>query len=100
MNFTITKQDNKILAKVEGRIGTAETAEFERLMQPLYEGENLNIEMDCSELSYISSSGLRLLITLQKSINERHCNLVLTNMQESVKRVFVMTGFCKIINVR
>lgn len=100
MNLIITEQENHTLAKIEGRIGTAETIEFEKQMQPLLVGDNPNIEMDCSDLSYISSSGLRLMFMLQKSVNERKGSLVLTHMQESVKRVFVMTGFCKIINVK
>ena len=100
MTLTITEQDGRMLAKLEGRIGMAETPDFEQALQPLLIGENPNIEMDCAELSYISSSGLRLLFTLQKSVNERKGQLVLTNMQEGVKRVFTMTGFSKIINVQ
>ena len=100
MNLTITENEGRTLAKIEGRIGMAETADFENRMQPLLLGDNPDIEIDCSELSYISSSGLRLLFTLQKSVNERKGKLALVNMQESVKRVFAMTGFSKIINVQ
>lgn len=100
MILTFTQQEGHTLAQLSGRIGMQETTEFEQQMQPLLTGENPDIEIDCSNLSYISSSGLRLLFTLQKSVNDRHGKLVLTNMQEGVRRVFSMTGFSKIISVR
>lgn len=100
MTLTITEENGRTLATVTGRVGTGETAEFEQQMRPLFLGDKPDIEMDCAGLDYISSSGLRLIFTLQKSVNERRGKLVLTHMQESVKRVFVMTGFSKIINVQ
>ena len=100
MTLTIHQQEERTLASISGRIGMQETPEFEQQMAPLLTGTNPDIEIDCSDLSYISSSGLRLLFTLQKSVKERQGKLVLTNMQEGVKRVFAMTGFSKIINVQ
>ncbi|MCF0211383.1 MAG: STAS domain-containing protein [Bacteroidales bacterium] len=100
MNLIIQEQDGLTLAKIEGRIGMAEASEMEQKMRPLLLGDNPNIEIDCRDLTYISSSGLRLLFTLQKSVNERKGTLVLTHMQDSVKRVFNMTGFSKLIKVQ
>lgn len=100
MNLNISQKDGKTIAKVVGRIGTAEAIEFDQQMKPLLTGNNPDIEMDCSALDYISSSGLRLFFTLHKSVNERNGSLVFTNLQDTVRRVFVMTGFSKIMNIR
>lgn len=68
-------------------------------MAPLLEGGNPDIEMDCSELEYISSSGLRLFLTLQKSVNARGGKLVILNMQSAIKDIFNMTGFSRIMTI-
>lgn len=100
MHIDINQTNDKTFAKVVGRIGTAETPQFEEQVRPLMMGENPVIEMDCAELNYISSSGLRIIFMLQKSVNERKGSLVLTNMQDSVLRVFNMTGFSKIVKIQ
>ena len=100
MDFTIEEKDGKTYAKITGRVGTAETAEFEKQMRPLFMEDNPDIYMDCSGLEYVSSSGLRLFFTLQQSVNERKGHLVVANLTPVVRRVFDMTGFSKIINVQ
>lgn len=68
-------------------------------MAPLLEGGNPDIELDCSELEYISSSGLRLFLTLQKSVNARGGKLVIKNMNSQIKEIFNMTGFSRIMTI-
>lgn len=100
MDLIITPIDNgKILAKVTGRLDTANSDDFEKKMQPLLQGGTPDIEVDCSELEYISSSGLRLFLTLQKSVNARSGKLVIRNMKDQIKEIFNMTGFSRIMTI-
>ena len=93
MDLTITTTESgKTLAKVTGRLDTTNSDEFEKKMVPLLQGGNPDIEIDCSELVYISSSGLRLFLTLQKSVNARGGKLV-------IKEIFNMTGFSRIMTI-
>ncbi len=99
INLIIEQQDTVILAKVCGRLDTSNSAEFEKLMQPLMEGERPHIEMDCAELNYIASSGLRLLLTLRKSVMARKGELIFRNINPDIKAVFDMTGFSTIFTI-
>lgn len=99
MDLSISTENGKTRAKVTGRLDTTNSEEFEKKMAPLLEGGNPDIEMDCSELEYISSSGLRLFLTLQKSVNARGGKLVILNMQSAIKDIFNMTGFSRIMTI-
>lgn len=100
MDLSISTENGKTRARVTGRLDTTNSEEFEKKMAPLLEGGNPDIEMDCSELEYISSSGLRLFLTLQKSVNARGGKLVILNMQSAIKDIFNMTGFSRIMTIR
>lgn len=99
MDLIINVADGKTLAKVEGRLDTTNSEDFEKKMAPMMVGANPDIELDCTDFVYISSSGLRLLLTLQKSVMARGGKLVIKNMKPEIKEVFDMTGFSKIFTI-
>ncbi len=98
MNLIIENQPGLVLAKVEGRLDTINAPEFEKLMQPLLTVAE-PIVLDCAELEYIASSGLRLFLTLQKSVTARKGQLTLKNLTPDIKAVFDMTRFSSIFNI-
>ena len=59
------------------------------------EGFNGNLIIDCDELEYISSAGLRIILKLKK----RFQNLKIINCNQAVYDIFEMTGFTDIINI-
>ena len=99
MDLIISTENGKTTAKVTGRIDTTNSDEFEKKMAPLLQGGNPDIELDCSGLVYISSSGLRLFLTLQKSVNARDGKLVIKNMGSQITEILNMTGFSKIMTI-
>lgn len=100
MNATITNNADKILVTLNGRLDTTNVQDFEKQIAELYAPEVLSIEMDCADFTYISSSGLRILLTLQKSMMARKGSLVLLNMRDEIKEVFDMTGFSAIFTIK
>jgi len=100
MEVKITNQAGKMLAAIKGRIDTSTADQFQKEIAPLMQGDNPDIEMDCSGLEYTSSQGLRLLLILQKSVMARKGNLVLKGMQPMVREVFDITGFSNIFNIQ
>ncbi len=99
MDLKINYSGSKTLVVVEGRLDTTNSEEFEKKMTPLMTGSNPDIEVDCKDLSYISSSGLRLFLTLKKSVMARGGELVLKTLRPDIKEVFDMTGFSKIFKI-
>lgn len=85
---------------VEGRLDTANTNEFNTLIQPLLNVHNLNIIINCEGLLYISSSGLRSLITLLKNIKQHNGQLALEAMRTEIRKIFDMTGCSNLFIIR
>lgn len=97
----ITKGDGGIThVTLEGNLDTPSSNEFSVAMQPLFNKSEPNIIINCEGLTYISSSGLRTFILLQKSVNKNNGQMVLERLLPEVRRVFDMTGFSKIITIR
>lgn len=100
MNAIITKNENKVIVTLKGRLDTTNVQNFEKQIAELYQPNVLSVEIDCAEFTYISSSGLRILLTLQKSMTARKGELVLINMRNEIKEVFDMTGFSAIFTIK
>lgn len=99
MDIKITQQENKTFVVLNGRIDTSNADQFQQDMTPLMEGENPDIEIDCTDMSYTSSQGLRIFLMLQKSVMARGGKMVMRNMNPQVKEVFDITGFSNIITI-
>ena len=99
MDIIINNEMGKTLVVLKGRIDTTNADQFQQDIAPLMEGEHPDIEIDCSEMSYTSSQGLRIFLLLQKSVNSRGGKMVLRKMNPQVKEVFDITGFSNIITI-
>jgi anti-anti-sigma factor len=99
METIINNESGKTLVVLKGRIDTTNADQFQQDIAPLMEGEHPDIEIDCSEMTYTSSQGLRIFLLLQKSVNARGGKMVLRNMNPQVKEVFDITGFSNIITI-
>ena len=99
MDIKINQQENKTIVVLNGRIDTSNADQFQQDVAPLMEGENPDIDIDCTDMSYTSSQGLRIFLMLQKSVMARGGKMVLRNMNPQVKEVFDITGFSNIITI-
>ena len=95
----INKGGYKIL-KICGRLDTLSAVDFECSIQPLLAEKGLDLHIDCSEMTYISSSGLRCFIILQKSVSANSGILVIESLSSEIRDVFEMTGFDKIFTIK
>ena len=100
LKTNLCKIEEVIILTVEGRLDTANTNEFNALILPLLNVQNPNIIINCEGLLYISSSGLRSLITLQKSVKQHNGQLVLEAMRAEIRKIFDMTGCSGLFIIR
>lgn len=100
MNTEIKRNAERTIITFSGRMDTPATPEAEAAVLPLMEDASVNdILIDCSQLTYISSSGLRIFITLQKHILKTGGKLTLSGLTPPVQAVFDMTGFSNIFHI-
>ena len=99
MEIKIEKQGTKTVATLSGRLDTTNAEAFQKDITPLMEDENPDIVLDCTDMDYTSSQGLRIFLMLQKRVSSRGGKMVMTNMKSKVKEVFDITGFSNIIAI-
>ena len=99
MIVKINKQNEKTFVTLDGRVDSTNAEQFQKDIAPLMEGDNPDIDIDCTDLTYTSSQGLRVFLLLQKSVVARKGKMVLRNMNPRVKEVFDITGFSNIITI-
>ena len=89
MKTTITEKEGIITIAVSGELDTDTTLTFRSEVEPVTLRKGVNVELDFSELEYISSKALRVLISLQQQVK---AGGGVVNVQPAVKEVFDMTG--------
>lgn len=100
MDVKITKDGGKTLVTLSGRVDTTNAEQFQKDLAPLYEDDAPVFELDCTDMDYTSSQGLRTFLMLQKYVTSKSGSMVMTNMKPQVKEVFDITGFSGIIDIR
>lgn len=100
MNIDIKIEDNTVRASIEGRLDTVSAVEAEKDFQPLKDNAGKNIVLDCSALEYISSSGLRLFLSLRKEVEAKGGTLKVEHINDEIRNVFTITGFFKLFDIR
>ena len=100
MKTTIQQQDGNLVAVLEGRLDTAAAAVTEKELQPLYDCDGKNIIFDCSNLEFISSSGLRLFLGVLKAAKPKGSKVCITGMSNELKDVFTITGFTSLFEFK
>lgn len=98
--MTINKQlDKEVLTvSLQGRLDTSTSPELDRELQASIPGIQKLI-MDFQELEYVSSAGLRVLLSAQKRMSRQRGEMVVRNVNETINEVFELTGFIDILNI-
>ncbi len=99
MNLQVTSSGDFKIVGVTGRIDTTNAGEFERPLIDLIEGGASHIILDCAGLNYISSSGLRVFLVIQKRILGLKGSFRLCNLQPGIREIFDISGFSSIFTV-
>lgn len=98
--MTINKEQSGTELKValEGRLDTTTAPELEAALKDAMEGLT-SLTFDFSKLDYISSAGLRVLLSAQKTMNKQG-GMAVTNVNETIMEVFEVTGFSDILTIK
>ncbi len=100
MIFDIKEQTDKMYASVSGRLDTPAAVKAQQEIVPLLENAEKEITLDCAQLEYISSSGLRLFLTIRKEAAAKGGKVIIEHINEEIKKVFMMTGFFNLFVIR
>ncbi len=98
MEITKNYNEKELTLSVEGRIDTVTSSELEKVIND--ELGNFNsLILDFTNLEYISSAGLRILVATQKKLKADPIPLVIKNVNDPVNEIFRMSGLSKILPI-
>ena len=90
---------NPVVVSLQGRLDTAAAVEVAPDFQTLAEQAAQHIVLDCTQLEYISSSGLRLFLALRKESAAKGGKLQVRSINADIRQVFMMTGFISLFEI-
>ena len=99
MVATIQEIGNQYVATLKGELDTSAAVEAEQVLKPLYKSDGRDIVIDCTDLEYIASSGLRILISILKGAKANGSKVIIRNMNDDIKNVFRLTGFINLFEI-
>ena len=100
MTTNIDIQGANAVIALDGRLDTPSAPTVESEVSKVASSADIKeCTVDCSKLTYISSSGLRILISLHKSFLKKQGSLKIKALSPEIKEVFDMTGFTSIFTI-
>ena len=93
MKVTIEQSEGKCLVTLEGNLDSYVSEEVAQQFEQLYDLEDTEITLDCTNLDYIASSGLRLFLMLLQNTKPNGCSVIVKGASEELMSVFESTGF-------
>lgn len=93
MKTEIVENGNQVIVSFAGRLDTSAAVQAAEDVKPLLEVQNKEIILDCTELEYISSSGLRIFLSIRKEAATHGSKVIVRNINADIRQVFMMTGF-------
>ena len=97
MKITKNLNGTSLYVALEGRLDTTTAPELERSLKDSID-DAAELTLDFSKLDYISSAGLRVLLSAHKSMSKKG-GMKVVNVNEIVSEVFDVTGFADILNI-
>lgn len=97
LNIDKTIENGKAAFSLEGRLDTTTAPALEKELKEALDGVS-ELTLDFSALDYISSAGLRVLLSAQKRMNKQG-EMKITHVNEIVREIFDVTGFADILTI-
>ena len=98
MEITTENKGGALIARAEGRIDGANARDFESAVQAAISEWEGSVIIDCGNLSYISSAGLRAILLIAKTLGKRKVKFALCSLSAPIAEIFQISGFDQIIS--
>ena len=100
MEFNFKKNGNTIIVYLKGRLDVHHCADIEQEISKLLSYEmSSHLLFNMKDVEYISSSGLRIIVSTMKRLNEENRNMAICNINNSVKKIFEIVQLTDMFNI-
>ncbi|MBN1436177.1 MAG: STAS domain-containing protein [Sedimentisphaerales bacterium] len=98
-SHTCESQEGVDIVNLSGRLGVEEAEQLEGMLSKALTQCETGMILDMTDVSFISSAGLRVLVQLRQAANDAGKTIAMMNVQPAVYKIFKLTSFEKIIGV-
>lgn len=99
MEITEKKELNVLVLTVSGSLDSHTSIKFENTLMPKVEAGELFVLIDGTDLNYISSAGLRVILKAVQKLSPKKGKMALSNLKSNVQEVFEIAGFMGIVSL-
>lgn len=99
LNIEVEDSKEKKIIHIDGRLDAASTPILEKKLTQLISDGHKFILMNFSKVDYLSSAGMRLLLSATKKLKAIGGKITFCNMSDDVMEIIKMAGFEKILNI-
>ena len=99
MGINAERTNGTVIAKADGRIDSSNSRAFHSDLEAVVAASDATLVLDFEDVSYISSAGMRVILLAAKNLQKSGMRLVLCSMNDSIREVFKISGFDKIIPI-
>jgi anti-anti-sigma factor len=99
MEITQKEENGIVSIAIKGRLDADSSMEAEKVVKDALGGEANRLLFNLGELEYLSSAGLRVLLSAAKEMRRRNGKIVLCALNEFVKEIFEVSGFQSLIPI-
>ncbi|MBR4166716.1 MAG: STAS domain-containing protein [Bacteroidales bacterium] len=100
MDVNITKHENVTTVAFVGRLDTPSAQTVTETIAPVMEAADGTVVLDCKDMTYISSSGLRIFLALRKTAAAQGGKVIVKDINNDIRQVFMMTGFLSLFDIQ
>ena len=99
LHIEMKEIEHRIILRIDGRLDAASAPILERKLATLLDEHHYRLLLDFTRIDYLSSAGLRILLSATKKLKEKKGTLILFSLQEEVLEIIKMAGFDKILHI-
>jgi len=99
MEIRVSQEEDAVVVEAHGRLDELASPEFERATEPLAEKDGVRVVLDLAGVEYVSSGGLRAILSLHRSVEKRGGTLRLCTLSPFVTEVFEISGLAPLFAV-
>ncbi len=99
MEITEKKAENCTVVSINGRLDTTNYSVLEKKLMELIDAGDIRLLVNLSNMDYVSSSGLRILLMALKRITMAKGKFTLCSLQENIQEIFEISGFTNIFEI-
>jgi len=99
MEIITGKEKDCAVVSVRGKIDAVTSPDFEKTLADLIEKGETILLLNCASLDYISSAGLRSILSIAKKLKPRDGKLLFAGLRGQVREVFKISGFESIFRI-